>query len=143
MRRAGGLEVSRSSDVTVTDFTATDQRIGVFTHVASGGIVLDRVRTTGGRWGVAIEKTTQDLHITDSTFQGAQVAGVSIGGRQTTLTGVQVRNSLTAVRIERGANDTQLTNLAVSGGRDGRAGTTPDTHNADRRDVSIVRSAPT
>jgi hypothetical protein len=125
--RAGGLEVSRSSDVTVTDFTATDQRIGVFTHVASGGIVLDRVRTTGGRWGVVIEKTTQDLHITDSTFQGAAVAGVSIGGQQTTLTGVQVRDSQTAVRIERGADDTQLTNLALSGGRDGvvaKSGTT-------------------
>ena len=42
----GGLRLSRSTNVTVTDFTATDQRIGVFTHVDSSGIVLDGVRTT-------------------------------------------------------------------------------------------------
>jgi hypothetical protein len=117
--RAGGLEVTRSSGLTVTDFTATDQRIGVQAHVGSSGITLDRVRTSGGRWGVAIEKTTQGLHITDSTFQGAEVAGVSIGGQQTTLTGVQVRNSNTGVRIERGAGGAELTNLTVAGGRDG------------------------
>jgi hypothetical protein len=117
--RAGGLEVTRSSGLTVTDFTATDQRIGVQAHVGSSGITLDRVRTSGGRWGVAIEKTTQDLRITDSTFQGAQVAGVSIGGQQTTLDGVQVRNSNTGVRIERGTGGAELTNLTVAGGRDG------------------------
>jgi hypothetical protein len=117
--RDGGLEVSRSSDLTVTDFTATDQRIGVHAHVGSSGITLDRVRTSGGRWGVAIEKTTHDLHVTDSTFQRAQVAGVSIGGQQTTLDGVQIRDSYTGVRIERGAGGAEVTNLTVAGGRDG------------------------
>jgi hypothetical protein len=115
----GGLEVSGSSDVVVTDFTATDQRVGVFTHVGSSGITLDRVRTSGGRWGVSIEKSTSGLHVTDSTFQAAQVAGVSIGGRETSLDGVQVRDSNTGVRIERGAHAAELTDLTVAGGRDG------------------------
>jgi Right handed beta helix region len=117
--RAGGLDIARSSDVVVTDFAATDQRLGVHAHINSTGVTLDRVRTSGGRWGVAIEKTTHGLEVKDSTFQGAQVAGASIGGQQTTFNGVQVRDSETAVRIERGANDVQLTGLAVSGGRDG------------------------
>jgi hypothetical protein len=47
------------------------------------------------------------------------VAGVSIGGQQTTLDGVQVRNSNTGVRIERGAVGAELTDLTVAGGRDG------------------------
>jgi Periplasmic copper-binding protein (NosD) len=125
--RSGGLEVSRSSGVTVTDFTATDQRIGVFIHVSSSEITLDRVRTTDGRWGASIEKSTHGLRITDSTFQGAQVAGVSIGGQQTSLDGVQVRDSNTGVRIERDAGNAELTNLTVAGGRDGvvaKTGTT-------------------
>jgi hypothetical protein len=123
----GGLEVSGSSNVVVTDFTAADQRVGVFTHVASSGITLDRVRTADGRWGVSMEKSTNGLRITDSTFEGAQVAGVSIGGRQASLDGVQIRHSNTGVRIERGAYDTELTDLTVAGGRDGvvaKAGTT-------------------
>jgi Right handed beta helix region len=115
----GGLEISGSSDVVVTDFTATDQRVGVFTHVSSSGITLDRVRTSDGRWGASIEKSTTGLHITDSTFEGAQVAGVSIGGGQTSLDGVQIRDSSTGVRIERGAHDAALTDLTVAGGRDG------------------------
>src|SRR5439155_8330228 len=115
----GGLELSGSSDVVVTDFTAAGQRVGVFTHVGSSGITRDRVRTSDGRWGVWIEKSTTGLRITDSTFQGAQVAGVSIGGRETTLDGVQVRDSSTAVRVERGAHGAELTDLTVAGGRDG------------------------
>ena len=47
------------------------------------------------------------------------MAGVSIGGQQTTLDGVQVRNSNTGVRIERGAGGAELANLTVAGGRDG------------------------
>lgn len=115
----GGLEVSGSRDVVITDFTATDQRVGVFTHVTSSGITLDRVRTSGGRWGASVEKSTTGLRITDSTFEGAQVAGVSIGGHQVSLDGVQVRDSHTGVRIERGAQDAELTDLTVAGGRDG------------------------
>jgi hypothetical protein len=117
--QSGGLELSGSRDVVVTDFTATDQRVGVFTHVGSGEITLDRVRTTDGRWGVSMEKSTEGLRIVDSTFVGAQVAGVAIGGRRTSVEGVQVRGSTTGVRIERGAHDATLTDLTVAGGRDG------------------------
>jgi Right handed beta helix region len=117
--RSGGLNISRSVGIVVTDFTAADQRIGVFSHIYSSGVVLDRIRTSGGRWGVQIEKSTKDLRIIDSTFEGAGVAGVAVGGQQVTLTGVQVRDSETGVRVERGAVDTQLTNLTVSGGGDG------------------------
>lgn len=117
--QSGGLELSGSRDVVVTDFTATDQRVGVFTHVGSGEITLDRVRTTDGRWGVSMEKSTEGLRILDSTFVGAQVAGVAIGGRRTSIEGVQVRGSTTGVRIERGAHDATLTDLTVAGGRDG------------------------
>jgi hypothetical protein len=122
----GGLELSASSNVVITDFTATGQRVGVFTHVGSSGITLDRVRTSDGRWGVSMEKSTNGLHITDSNFEGALVAGVSIGGHQASLDGVQVRDSNTGVRIERGAYDAELTDLTVAGGRDGvvaKAGT--------------------
>ncbi|MHA6623448.1 right-handed parallel beta-helix repeat-containing protein [Pseudonocardia sp. DLS-67] len=115
----GGLEISGSRDVVVTDFTATDQRVGVFSHVSSSGITLDRVRTSAGRWGVSVEKSTTGFHVTDSTFEGAQVAGVSIGGKQTSLDGVQIRDASTGVRIERGAHDAALTDLTVAGGRDG------------------------
>ncbi|QYN36551.1 right-handed parallel beta-helix repeat-containing protein [Pseudonocardia sp. DSM 110487] len=115
----GGLQLSGSSDVVVTDFTATDQRVGVFAHIGSSGITLDRVRTTDGRWGVSMEKSTHGLRITDSTFQGALVAGVSIGGQQATLEGVQIRDTDTGVRIERGARDAALTNLTVANARDG------------------------
>jgi hypothetical protein len=145
--RAGGLEVDRSSGLTVTDFTATGQRIGVFTHVGSSDITLDRVRAIDGRWGVSAEKSTHGLHITDSTFQGAQVAGVSIGGQQTTLDGVQVRDSNTGVRVERGAGNAELTNLTVAGGRDGVV-VKPDTSGvvvtglvADNVESDAIRSA--
>jgi hypothetical protein len=143
----GGLEISGSRDVVVTDFTATDQRVGVFTHVGSSGITLDRVRTFDGRWGASVEKSTTGFHVTDSTFQGAEVAGISIGGRQTTLDGVQVRDSSTGVRIERGAHDARLTDLTVAGGRDGVV-TKPDTTGvvitglvADNVESDAVRTA--
>ncbi len=115
----GGIELSGSRDVVITDFTATGQRVGVFTHVGSSAITLDRVRTADGRWGVSMEKSTHGLRITDSTFEGALVAGVSIGGQQTTLDGVQIRDTNTGVRIERGAAGAEITNLTVANGRDG------------------------
>jgi hypothetical protein len=143
----GGLEVSGSSNLVVTDFTATGQRVGVFTHVGSSGITLDRVRTSDGRWGVSMEKSTTGLRITDSTFAGALVAGVSIGGHQTSLDGVQVRDSHTGVRIERGAHDARLADLTVAGGRDGVVAK-PDTDGivitglvADNVESDAVRTA--
>jgi hypothetical protein len=122
----GGLRVSRSSDVTVTDFTATDQRIGVFTHVGSSRIVLDGVHTTGGSRGIVVEKSSTDIRVVSSTFTGARVAGAALDGKGIVLDGVQVSDSHSGVRIERGARDIGLTGLTVRGGRDGVV-TAPDT----------------
>ncbi len=125
--KAGGLRLSRATDVVVTDFTATEQPIGVFTHVNSTGIVIERLSTTGGRRGLVVEKSTHGLELKDSHIADARVAGVAVGGKQVRLNGVQVSDSRAGVRIERGAGDVQLTGLTVDGGRDGivaSAGTT-------------------
>jgi hypothetical protein len=94
-----------------------------------------------------MEKSTTGLRITDSTFEGALVAGVSIGGHQTSLDGVQVRDSHTGVRIERGAHDARLADLTVAGGRDGVVAK-PDTNGvvitglvADNVESDAVRTA--
>jgi Right handed beta helix region len=115
----GGLRLSRSTNVTVTDFSATDQRIGVYTHVHSSGIVLDGVHTIGGSRGLVTEKTTTGLEARNSTFTGARMAGVGIDGGDIALNDVQVSDSLAGVRVERGAHDIRLTGLHVQGGRDG------------------------
>jgi hypothetical protein len=115
----GGLRLSRSTDVTVTDFRAVDQRMGVFTHVGSSGIVLDGVHTTGGSRGLVVEKSTSGLEAHGSTFTSARVAGVAIGGKHVALAGVHVSDSRSGVRIERGASDVHLTDLTVRGGGDG------------------------
>lgn len=116
---AGGLRISRSTDVTVTNYTATDQRMGVFTHVHSTGVVLDGVRTIGGGRGLVVEKSTRGLEARNSTFDGARVAGVAVGGADVALNAVHVSESRSAVRIERGAHDVRLAGLTVDGGRDG------------------------
>jgi hypothetical protein len=115
----GGLRLSRSTNVTVTDFSATNQRIGVFTHVHSSGIVLDGVLTTGGSRGLVTEKSTTGLEARNSTFTGARVAGVAIDGGNIAMNGVQVSDSRAGVRVERGAHDVRLTGVNVRGGRDG------------------------
>jgi hypothetical protein len=115
----GGLRISRSSGVTVTDFQATEQRMGVFTHVGSSGIVLDGVHTTGGSRGLVVEKSTSDLEARNSTFASARVAGVAVDGKDIGLEAVQVSDSRAGVRVERGATDIRLTDLTVTGGRDG------------------------
>jgi parallel beta helix pectate lyase-like protein len=122
----GGLRVSRSSGVTVTDFTATDQRIGVFTHVSSSGIVLDGVHTSGGSRGIVIEKSSSDVHVLNSTFTGARVAGAALDGKGVALDGVQVQDSRSGIRVERGAHNIRLAGLTVEGGQDGIV-TAPDT----------------
>jgi hypothetical protein len=117
--RAGGLRLSRSADVVVTDFTATDQPMGVFTHVHSTGIVIDRMRATGGRRAVVIEKSTEGIEVKAATIEGVRVAGVAAGGKVVQLTDLQVVDSKAGVRVERGAADVQITGLRVSGGQDG------------------------
>jgi hypothetical protein len=64
---AGGLRLDRSTDAVVRLFTATDQPIGMFTHVHATNVVLQNVHIRGGRRGVAVEKTTKGLHLTNFT----------------------------------------------------------------------------
>ncbi len=134
--QAGGLRLSRSTDVTVTDFAATDQPIGVFTHVGSTGIVLDGIRTSGGRRGLAVEKSTEGLEVRNSTFAGARAAGVEIGGKDVALNSVLVLDARSGVRVERGAHDVRLTELTVQGGRDGVV-TAPDTTGVVMTDLVV------
>jgi hypothetical protein len=117
--QAGGLRINRSTDLHVSDFTATDQPAGVFVHVGSTRIVLDHVRTSGGRRGVVVEKSTDELELRDSKINGARVTGVGIGGKHVLLSGVQVSDSRAAVRVERGSVGVRLAGLVVDGGRDG------------------------
>ncbi|MEJ3658621.1 right-handed parallel beta-helix repeat-containing protein [Actinomycetes bacterium KLBMP 9759] len=117
--RAGGLRISRSSEVTVRDFAATDQPIGVFTHVNSTAIVLDGLRMSGGRRGVVIEKSTKGLEVRGSTIEGARVAGVAIGGHNIQVHDSRVADARTGVRIERGAGEVTVKGLTVDRGRDG------------------------
>ena len=117
--RSGGLRLSRSKNVMVTGFSATDQPIGVFTHVNSANLALDHLTVNGGRRGMVVEKSTQGVTVTDSTFERAKVAGVSVGGQNVTLTGLQIADSATGVRIERGAKTVTVTGLTLRGGHDG------------------------
>lgn len=115
----GGLRINRSTEVLVADFTATDQPIAVFTHVGSTGLTLERLRITGGRRGVVVEKSTSLLALRDSAIDGATIAGVSIGGHDVGLTGVAIAGARTAVRVERGAANVTATGLRLAGGEDG------------------------
>jgi hypothetical protein len=115
----GGLRVSWSTEVAVSDFTATDDAIGVYTHVGSGQLTFDRVKITGARRGLQIEKTTRGLTMSASTIERSSIAGVSIGGHEVELRDVTVNDSATGVRVERGASDVTADGLALSGGKDG------------------------
>ncbi|HEX5812473.1 MAG TPA: right-handed parallel beta-helix repeat-containing protein, partial [Pseudonocardia sp.] len=124
---SGGLELSRAANVTVSGLTAVDEPIGVFAHIGSTGITLDRLAVRGGRRGVAIEKTTTHLVLQSSTFDAVKLAGVVIGGTAVQLRDVAVSDTQTGVRIERGAGDVTAIGLRLTGGRDGvvaTAGTT-------------------
>ncbi len=116
---AGGLRLNQAENVTVTDFTATDQPIGIFTHVGSTGIVLDNIRASGGRRGVVVEKSTTNLELKNSTIEGTRVAGINIGGKEIRVNSTQVTDAKAAVRLERGSAHIQLTALQLDGGRDG------------------------
>lgn len=115
----GGVDVSQSSGVTMTDLTTADEPVGVFTHVNSSDIVLDRLTSVNGRRGVLVEKTTRELTVQDSTFAGATVAGVAVGGTGVDLRDLSVSGSRAGVRVERGAADVTATRLTVTGGEDG------------------------
>ena len=115
----GGLRISFSTEVGVSDFTSTDDAIGVYTHVGSGQLTLDRMKIAGSRRGLQIEKTTRGLVMTDSTIERASIAGVSIGGHEIQLNDVTVNDSATGVRVERGAGDVTAERLALNGGQDG------------------------
>ncbi|WP_433558340.1 right-handed parallel beta-helix repeat-containing protein [Pseudonocardia xinjiangensis] len=117
--KGGGMHLSRSTNSVITDFTATDQPIGLFIHVDSNGTVVDRMRSTGGLRGMVIEKTTHGLDVRESTFTGAEVAGIAVGGHQVQLDAVQVDDSRTGVRVERGASDVAITGVLVNHGHDG------------------------
>ena len=116
---AGGLELSRSANVTVSGLTAVDEPIGVFAHIGSTGITLDRLVVRGGRRGVAVEKTATHLVLRASTFDAVKLAGVVIGGTAVELRDVAVSDTQTGVRIERGAADVTAIGLRLTGGRDG------------------------
>jgi hypothetical protein len=117
--RTGGLRVNRCRQVRVSDFTATDQPIAVFTHVGSSDLRLERLRISGGRRGVVVEKSTTGLELTQTSIDGASVVGVSIGGHDVRLDGVSVAGSRTGVRIERGAGGITTTGLTLTGGDSG------------------------
>jgi hypothetical protein len=145
--QAGGLRLNRSTDMHVTDFSATEQPTGVFMHVNSARIVLDHLRTAGGRRGIVAEKSTRTLEIRDTTIEGARVSGVTIGGKDILLNAVRVSDSRAGVRIERGASGVRLAGLVLRGGRDGVVAT-PGTTGvviadlvADRVASDAVRSA--
>ncbi len=116
---SGGLELSQAAGVTVAELTATDDPVGVYTHIGSTRIVLDRLTITGGRRGVAIEKTTRDLVLRASTVDRATVAGIVVGGSDVELRDVSVSHSRTDVRAERGAEGLTAVGLRVTGGQDG------------------------
>lgn len=117
--KIGGLRVNRCTQVTVTDLSATDQPIAVFTHVGSKAVVLDRLHSTGGRRGVVVEKSTAGLVVRQSVIDSPRSVGISIGGHDITLDGVSIKGARTAVRIERGAGGITTRALRLSGGSDG------------------------
>jgi len=130
----GGLRINRSSGALVTDFTAIDQPLAMFTHVGTIDALVQRAHISGGRRGIVIEKTTRGMTIEDSSVDGAKVVGVSVGGKSVTLTRVAVHGAGTAVRAERGSSGLTATGLQVSGGEDGVVAN-PGSENVVLRDL--------
>ncbi|GAA5161446.1 hypothetical protein GCM10023321_45680 [Pseudonocardia eucalypti] len=116
---AGGLRLANVTQPVVTDFTATDQPVGIFTHVGSNGLVVDRARIAGGRRGMLIEKSTTGLQVRDTWIDRTAGVGMSVGGRDVSLTKVSVTGARTAIKLERGAAGFTAAGLSLSGGRDG------------------------
>jgi Right handed beta helix region len=116
---AGGIRLNRTTDASITDVTATDQPIGVYAHVGSARVTLDKVTVTGGKRGVVLDKTTTEMTVKDSTVGSASIVGLNIGGKKIQLDRVQVSDSRSALRIERGADEVSANGMTVSGGEDG------------------------
>jgi hypothetical protein len=117
--QSGGLELSRDTNTTAHNITTTDEPNGVFLHVNSTNVALDAITITGGRTGILAEKTTTGLHVTGSTIDTVHVAGMEIGGHATLLDGLTVKDSRTAIRVERGAVGVTANKLTLVGGTDG------------------------
>ncbi len=114
----GGLQLSGDTNPVVTDFSAVDQPIGVFTHVSSTNVNLSGLRISGGGRGVMIEKTTEGVTLSGSTIERAQT-GISLGGKNVDLRDVLISGSQSGLRVERGATGVTATALNVTGGQDG------------------------
>jgi Right handed beta helix region len=116
---AGGLELSQAARVTVSGLTAITEPVGAYIHISSTEITLERLAVTGGRRGVAVEKTTRGLVLRDSTFDRVKLTGVAVGGSVVELRDVAVTDSQTGVRVERGADGVTLAGVRLQGGLDG------------------------
>jgi len=138
---AGGMEISHSTDVAVNGFSATDEPMGVYSHVSSARVTLDDVTVTGGRQGVVIEKTTVGASLTGSRVEGTEL-GVSLGGHDMRMTDVSVADSQTAVAVQRGAGGVIVDRLTINGGKDGFIAN-PGTTDVVLRDLSTVDVANT
>lgn len=117
--KTGGLRINRSTQVEVTDFTAVNQPIGIFTHVGATDVTLQKITVTGGRRGVVVEKSTSQLTLRDSTIDGTSVVGIGLGGKHIELDAVSVSGARTGVKVERGAEDVTAAGVTLSGGEDG------------------------
>ncbi len=134
--KVGGMRVSASTAAAINDFTSTEDAIGVYTHVGSENVVIDRARIVGARRGLQIEKTTRGLTMRASTIAGSSITGISVGGHQVELSQVAVTDSATAMRVERGADDVVADGLTISGGQDGLVALSA-TKNVVLRDLAV------
>jgi hypothetical protein len=116
---AGGLRLARSTAPVVTDFTGTDEPIGVLAHAGSTKIGLDQLRIAGGKRGVVIDKSVTGVDLKGTTIESTDVVAVGIAGHEVVMTDVAVKDSGTGLRIERGAIGITATGLKVTGGKDG------------------------
>ena len=131
----GGLQLSGDTNPVVTDFSAVDQPIGVFTHVSSTNVNLSGLRISGGGRGVMIEKTTEGVTLSGSTIERAQT-GISLGGKTADVRDVLISNSQSGLRVERGATGVTATAVSVTGGQDGVV-VIPGTDGVLLRDLTV------
>jgi hypothetical protein len=117
--RAGGVRVSWSTDVAISDLASTADTIGLYTHVGSTRITVDRAIITGSRRAMHVEKTTRGLTVRASTINAASITGISVGGHEIVLDDVAVTGSAAAVRVETGAGEVTADGLRINGGQRG------------------------